>query len=171
MLTGEFLTIERDHARALFRTAYNVTRNAHDAEDVVQETLLRAFRAFSKRRQEHGLFAWLRRIATNVAYDKVRNRKEFAPEEEYDFESLSDGRYTPEQRLIIEEKAERVNEALEKLSPVLREPFVMREIQGLSYQEIAHRLNVPIGTVMSRLSRAKNTLREQAKTPTTLLRI
>lgn len=168
MLTGQFLTIERVHSRALFQTAYNLTRNTHDAEDVVQETFLRAFRSFSSRRKEQSLFAWLRRIATNVAYDKLRSRKEFVSDEEAEFDDLTDGKQTPEQRLIMQEKADRLECALRNLSPTLRDPFLLREIEGLSYQQIATRLQIPIGTVMSRLARAKDTLREQVKTPIAL---
>ena len=144
------------------RGAYNLARwlvgNQHDAEDVVQESFIKAFRAVDRTRGEDAR-AWLLAIVRNTALNYIRSRKskaevgwgESLPE-------VPDHAASPEGSLLQEERRTRVRSAIERLPTEFREALVLREIEGLPYKEIAWVLKIPIGTVMSRLSRARNLL-------------
>lgn len=147
------------------RGAYNLARwllgNRHDAEDVVQESLLKAFRAVDRIRGGDAR-AWLLTIVRNTALN-YRQRHKPTAEVRWD-EKLpepADQTAGPETHLLQEERRVRVRSAIERLPIEFREALVLREIEGLPYKEIAWVLKVPIGTVMSRLSRARNLLMQE----------
>ncbi|WQD80243.1 RNA polymerase sigma factor [Paraburkholderia kururiensis] len=151
--------------------AYNLARwlcgNPSDAEDVVQEACVRAFRFFDT---FHGDSArpWLLTIVRRTWYTEWRRRAnahEVAPFDDNDgndgeiaLDGWSVGGLDPEALLIREEDARRVHEALEQLPPEFREVLVLREMEDLSYREIAVIADLPVGTVMSRLARARRKL-------------
>ncbi len=146
-------------------TAYNLarwlTRNDIDAQDVVQEAYLRAFRFFSGFRGGDGR-AWLLRIVRNTFYswlEKNPPREMKAVSEEEALDLAGDGP-APDAHLLEEADTKSLHRAIEALPVEFREALVMRELEGLSYKEIADIANVPMGTVMSRLARARRLLRQ-----------
>jgi len=154
-----FENIVLPHLDAAFNYARWLTRNDADAEDVVQDACVRAMRFFSSLRDDDAR-PWLFTIVRNTWYSRASRRStareaalpDGAVEEPHD-EALD-----PEERLMQQHTVARVRAALEQLPVDFREVMVLREIEGLSYKEIAAVVRVPIGTVMSRLARARERL-------------
>ncbi len=144
------------HLRALYATAYRMTRNAADAEDIVQETFLRAFRAFDRYTPGTNIRAWLYTILYRVRTDAFR-RSGRSPET---VELLDDGPAVPPPQDALASGGEEIARALERLPEVFRAAVLLRDVQEFSYAEIARILEVPIGTVMSRIYRGRALLRE-----------
>jgi len=142
------------------RSAYNLARwlvrNGEDAEDIVQEAFLKAFKALDSYRGGDAR-VWMLSIVRNTAMNFLRKRKSDAA---LDLERLEpvDRSPNPEQGLVEENSRAQVRRAIARLEPEFRETLVLREIEGLSYKEIAAVLDIPTGTVMSRLSRARQRL-------------
>lgn len=147
------------HLDAAFNYARWLTKNHADAEDVVQEACLRAMRFLSSLRHDNAR-AWLFTIVRNTWYGRVSRRaslKEVTPVEGA-HQDQADEALDPEERLLQQDTVALVRDALEQLPADFREVMVLREIEGLSYKEIAEIVHVPIGTVMSRLSRGRERL-------------
>jgi len=147
------------HLDAAFNYARWLTRNHAEAEEVVQDACVRAIRFFSSLRHDDAR-AWLLTIVRNTWYSRASRRsnlKEATPLDGAPYER-SDEALDPEERLMQEHTVTLVRAALEQLPPDFREVIVLREIEGLSYKEIAGIVQVPIGTVMSRLARARERL-------------
>jgi len=146
------------HMDAAYNLARWLTRNDHDAEDVVQEASLRAFKYWAGLSHRDSR-SWLLAIVRNTFYTWLRQRSPDAPH-------LSDGELddvdtktpNPETAALREADREMLKSALEDLPIEFREAIVLREMEGLSYKEIADIANVPVGTVMSRLARARRRL-------------
>ena len=149
------------HLRAAYNLARWLTRNDHDAEDVVQEAYLRAFRFFSGFRGGDSR-AWLLAIVRNVYFTWARRNdsQESATVADDAVESIESPSLSPEARLLQTADRERLRQALEDLPPEYREVIVLRELEELSYKEIAEIAGVPLGTVMSRLARARKRLQQ-----------
>lgn len=148
------------HLGAAFNLARWLARNEHDAQDVVQEAFLRAFKFFAGFRGADSR-AWLLRIVRNTFYTWVHRheREQDMPPFDEEIHAAEADPATPETELLAQADAEAVREAIESLPPEFRESLVLRELEGLSYKEIAEVANLPIGTVMSRLARARQQLR------------
>jgi RNA polymerase sigma factor (sigma-70 family) len=148
------------HLDAAYNLARWLMRNEHDAEDAVQEAYLKAFRHQAGFRGHDGR-AWLLAIVRNTCYDRLK-QSGVRDNNAFDERIHSVGRSTidPEASLLEKEKTELLREALEALSPEYREVLVLRELEELSYVEIASITKIPIGTVMSRLSRARKQLQQ-----------
>jgi RNA polymerase sigma-70 factor (ECF subfamily) len=144
------------HLDAAFNYARWLTRDDAEAEDVVQDACVRAMRFFSSLRDDDAR-AWLFAIVRNTWYSRVSRRAETLPLDETTDEP-ADAALDPEARLLQQRAVGRVREALEQLPVDFREVLVLREIEGMSYKEIAAVVRVPIGTVMSRLARARDRL-------------
>jgi RNA polymerase sigma-70 factor (ECF subfamily) len=146
------------HLNAAYNLARWLTRDEHAAEDVVQEALYRAARFFASFRGGDGR-TWLLAVVRRVAYDWLQKQRAgaTAPFDE-EAHSPRSAALDPEQSAIRRDDIERLRRAVEELSPEYREVIVLRELEGLSYQEIAAVAEVPVGTVMSRLSRARGQL-------------
>lgn len=143
--------------RALFGMAYRLTGNAHDAEDLVQETMLRAHRAFHRYRQGTNARAWLFTILHRLRTDALRRRGR-RPET---VELLDDGPpVAPAHEASLTSGHEEIARALEALPESFRSAVVLRDIEEYSYAEIAEMLEVPVGTVMSRIHRGRALLRQ-----------
>ena len=152
------------HLDAAYNLARWLTRNEHDAQDVVQEAYLRAFRFFSG---FHGANsrAWLLTIVRNTCFTWLRHNR--SPELSADFDEAVRAKESdepdPETQQVLKARAQLVNSAIEKLPVEFREVMVLRELEELSYKEIAVVTGVPIGTVMSRLARARKRLYESLR--------
>jgi RNA polymerase sigma factor (sigma-70 family) len=159
------------HLKSAYNLAKWLTRSHADAEDVVQDAFLRAFSAFESYRgdsaQPQNAKAWLLTIVRNTSMTFLKRHRnagatlglEDAPDDPR--ERSPD----PEEILLISCDREEVRQALEQLPLDFREAIVLREIEGLSYREISANIGVPLGTVMSRLSRGRDWLRRILSTP------
>ncbi|HWC67962.1 MAG TPA: sigma-70 family RNA polymerase sigma factor [Acidimicrobiales bacterium] len=158
------------YAPSLFSTALRMTRNAADAEDLVQETYLKAYRGFSSFEEGTNLRAWLFRILTNT-YINAYRAKQRRPDET-DLEDVEDlylyrrlgaleaalASRSAEDELMELFTDDEVKEALESLPEAFRLAVLLADVEGFSYKEIAEMLDIPIGTVMSRLHRGRKAM-------------
>ncbi len=150
------------HLGAAYNLARWLTRGGQDAEDVVQEALLRAFRAFPGFRGTEPR-AWLLTIVRNACFTWLRRnrRQEITTEFDEEIHTLEGDALNPERLALREGDHGRVRQALEELPAEYREVLVLREIEGMSYKEIATVADIPVGTVMSRLARARGRMQRQ----------
>lgn len=149
------------HLNAAHNLARWLTRNESDAQDVVQEAYLRAFRSFSGFHGSNGR-AWLLTIVRNTAYTLLKKNRATDLNTTFDEESHASGHDSVSPATILErsEDAELVRQAIEELPAEFREILALRHQEGLSYKEIADIAQIPPGTVMSRLARARAKLKE-----------
>jgi len=148
------------HLKSAYNLARWLTRSHEDAEDVVQEAFLRAFSAFENLRSDDGK-PWLLAIVRNTCLTWMKRNR--TPSATVGLDGQAEDRREPspgpEEILLISLDREEVRRALEQLPSEFREAVVLRELEGLSYKEIATAVGVPLGTVMSRLSRGREWLR------------
>jgi RNA polymerase sigma-70 factor (ECF subfamily) len=163
---GAFRGLVERHSRALFRLAYRLTRNEQDAEDVVQETLLKAFRQLGRFEGRSSFGSWLHRIAANCAYDALRRRERGTaarpaaedPEEALETHPAPDP--SAEQLVHSTEVRHRVRVAMSRLTSLERSAFVLRHFEQLSTREIGDTLGVDAGAARQSVFRAVRKLRE-----------
>ena len=168
-IQGDVASFEKlivKYNRYVYNIAYRMMGNEEDAKDMSQETLIKAFKAISKFKMESSFSTWLYRITINVCKDEIRRRKETVLS--YDAEIadegtlkdiISDERTNP---LLVYEKTElksSIESALNKLSDDNKSVVVLKDILGYSYEEIGQILEIPIGTVRSRLNRSRSALK------------
>jgi len=155
-----FERIVLPHLGAGYNLARWLTRNAHDAEDVVQEAYLRALRSFDRYRGGDAR-AWVLTIVRNTCYSWLRRNRAYEtlhsadPVDDGAAEIVADPSAQPEVQLLRDVDRRLLQDALEALPTPFREALVLRELEGFSYKEIADIADVPVGTVMSRLARAR----------------
>jgi RNA polymerase sigma-70 factor, ECF subfamily len=149
------------HLGAAYNLARWLMRNEQDAQDVAQEAYLRAFRFFAGFRGGDAR-AWLLRIVRNTCYTWLHVNRPLQDATEFDENLfLPDSRApNPEEVVLQNDSGTLVRKALEKLPPTFREVLILRELEGMSYREIAEITGMPAGTVMSSLSRARGRLRQ-----------
>ena len=145
------------HLNSAFNLARWLVRNRTDAEDVTQEAMLRAYRFFGG---FHGgdARAWLLQIVRNASFSWMEKNRRPEPEAEFNEEVHVPNNITPESLAVAGRNRDQLARALETLPPRFREVIVLRELEGCSYKEIAAITSIPIGTVMSALSRARQQL-------------
>jgi RNA polymerase sigma-70 factor (ECF subfamily) len=158
------------HLDALYNTAYRMARNAEDAEDLVQETFLKGYRSYAQFTPGTNLKAWLFKILKNTFINEYR-RKQAAPRKS-DFAEIEDAfesqlapeaagqMKNPEEEALANAFDEDVQRALDLLPADYRMAVLLADIEGFSYREIAEILEIPVGTVMSRLYRGRKLLEE-----------
>jgi RNA polymerase sigma-70 factor, ECF subfamily len=157
-----FTEIVRRYQRAVVRVAYALTRNASDADDLAQETFVRAYQAIGRFRVGEPLYPWLARIATNLAFSLFRRRRR---RPETPLEPLVEAGQQwaveddPAERVQQGERTRHLQAAFAELKPEHQAILALRVVEEQSYEVIAATLGVPVGTVMSRLSRARAELR------------
>ena len=154
--TAAFGTLVLRYRRMVIGTAYRVCGDATLAEDVAQDTFIRVWDRLSTFRPQGSFRGWICRIASNLTIDALRRRKPMANVEETVLEAPGD---QPEMAALKSERAAAVRAALMELPAHSRMALVLREYEGLSYQEIADGLDIPIGTVKSRLNDARRRLK------------
>lgn len=170
---AQFTDLTMPYMDALYTAALRLTRNATDAEDLVQETYLRAYRGFDGFRDGTNLKAWLYRILTNTYINQYRAKKRRPDEVELDgadefslfqqIGGLEAARATrsAETELLDALPDDAVKHALEELPDQFRLPVLLADVEGFSYKEIAEIMDTPVGTVMSRLHRGRRQLQKQ----------
>ena len=154
------------HLKSAYNLARWLTRRHEDAEDVVQEAFLRAFSAFESFRGDDAK-PWLLTIVRNTSMTWLKRNRNAAATIglEQSLEDPIERSPDPEETLLISCDREQVRQALEQLPSDFREAVVLREMEGLSYREISTIIGVPLGTVMSRLSRGRDWLRRILSSP------
>lgn len=164
---GSFNQLVLSYQSMVYNFAYRILGDRHAAADATQDAFISAFKAIGKFRG--GSFkAWLLRIVTNACYDQLR-RKQRQPSTSLDAllvlepaptQSLTDSRESPEEYTVRQELSKAIQIGIGNLPPEQRITLVLADVQGFSYQEIAGVTGVALGTVKSRLSRARNKLRD-----------
>jgi RNA polymerase sigma-70 factor (ECF subfamily) len=154
-----------EHMDGLYSYALMLSRNRTDAEDLVQETYVRAIPAMARLRGQSNLKSWLFTILRNLWLNQLRQRRStpLVPEsdiEQYFTVATAGATEDPYSLLISKIHRQQVRKAIQQLPIDFREVILLREYEGLSYQEIAAILDCPTGTVMSRLGRARSRLRK-----------
>ena len=168
----ELLVIK--YQRRIQRLIGRMVRDVDLVEDIAQETFIRAYRALAQFRGDAQFYTWLYRIAVNTAKKALMELKRDPTVSENSFKSADDDETspleneltsseTPEALLASKEIAVMVNAAMEALPEELRQAITLREIEGLSYEEIAEVMNCPIGTVRSRIFRAREAISTKVK--------
>ena len=167
-----FETLYSKYQRKLHRLLSRLIHDQAEIEDVAQEAFIKACRALPTFRAESAFYTWLYRIGVNTAknYLVTKGRRaptttDFDSEDAENFEEASQLRdnNTPERILHSKQVGDTVNNAMQALTEDLRDAIFMREIDGLSYEEIAERMNCPIGTVRSRIFRAREAVAEKLR--------
>lgn len=153
---GELVCLHYDN---VIRLVYRMCGEVQIAEDATQEAFIRVWTKLSSYQPRSPFRNWLYRIATNAALDILRRKPEECLDDE-DMSMLADQSSSPEVTLIEKEKNALLQDMVKSLPEAARSVLVLREYGELSYQEIAEVLDIPIGTVMSRLNYARNRLRE-----------
>jgi RNA polymerase sigma-70 factor (ECF subfamily) len=160
------------YQRKIFRLLSRLIRDQGEIEDVAQEAFIKAYRALPNFRGESAFYTWLYRIAINTAKNFLVAQGRRAPTstetEIEDAERLEDASQlrdvaTPDSLLLSKQVGAAVNRAIEKLPADLRTAIVLRELEGLSYEEIAESMNCPIGTVRSRIFRAREAIANELR--------
>jgi RNA polymerase sigma-70 factor (ECF subfamily) len=160
------MLVEKYHRR-LLRLLSRMVRNQDEIEDIAQETFIKAYRALPNFRGDAAFYTWLYRIGVNTAKNYLATRSKAISsisDQRFDEDDDSDERFavadinTPESELLSKQIAYAVNESIEALPEELRTAITLREMEGLSYEEIAEAMNCPIGTVRSRIFRAREAI-------------
>jgi len=167
-----FSLLVEKYQRKLARLLSRFIRDPAEVEDVTQEAFIKAYRALPAFRGDSAFYTWLYRIGINTAKNYLMALGRRAPTstevEAEEAEGFEEGEQlrdinTPESLLLSNEIAETVNATIEKLPEELRKAIQMREIEGMSYEDIAQAMNCPIGTVRSRIFRAREAIAEQLR--------
>ena len=162
-----FEPLVEKYRQRVYRLTFNVLRNQEDAWDAAQEAFIKAYRALPTFRGDSAFYTWLYRIGINTAKNylvamgrRAPTTTEFNSDEAEAFEEGEQLRdlNTPENEMMSRQVAETVNRTLEELPEELRTAISLREIEGLSYEDIAEAMNCPIGTVRSRIFRAREAI-------------
>lgn len=171
-MAQQFEKIALPHLSAAYNLARWLVRDEHIAQDMVQEAYIRALEYFNTFRGGD-IRPWLLSIVRNTCYTWLRSNKR--GEEAFEFDEDRDsGAYNaafggmdnnPESMLLSKQESSRVNFAISALPPIFREVLVLRELEGMTYDEIATVAAIPLGTVMSRLARARTMLRAELNCP------
>jgi RNA polymerase sigma-70 factor (ECF subfamily) len=169
---AQFAELTMEYMGSLYSAALRMTRNPADAEDLVQETYLKAYRAFGSFKEGTNLKAWLYRILTNTFINSYRARKRRPEQTDIDdvedlylyrrlggLEAVNAGR-SPEEEVMEHFTEAEVKDAVEALPEQFRMAVLLADVEGFSYKEIAEILDIPIGTVMSRLHRGRKALQK-----------
>lgn len=170
-----FEELMRKHQKRVFNIAYRMVGNYEEASDIAQETFISAYRGIEKFKEKSRFSTWLHTITINTAKNRLIQLKNRQAREAYSIDDpidTPDGKMPVEptsndpsilERLEVREVAEKVQICIDSLEPEFKEVIVLRDIQGLTYGEIADVLTVPEGTVKSRLFRARDSLKERLK--------
>lgn len=159
--TNAFDELMKRYAASVYRVTYSLTRNHADADDMSQEAFIRAYRAIARFDERYQFYTWIRKIAVNLCFNHLKRSRR------YSFQPLPMADGEAEAVDIVDPKSDAegsglkrdLDAALLKLPADQRAIFVLRVNEELSYSEIAEALSIPVGTVMSRLSRARERLK------------
>jgi RNA polymerase sigma-70 factor, ECF subfamily len=154
-----FEPLVRTYQDRIYNLCYYLLGNPKDAEDAAQDVFIKAFRKLSEFRPESSLYTWLYRIGVNTCLDHKKKSRPEPFKEESLAEALPSAEPSPEQHYQSKQIGRAIQSALNQLSKKSRTIIVLKEIEGLSYEEIAEIMDTSVGTVKSRLSRTREELR------------
>jgi RNA polymerase sigma-70 factor, ECF subfamily len=165
-----FADLVRAHQRRVYATALHIMGNHSDADDVAQETFVKAYRHLAGFDGRSDLFTWLYRITVNTALNHMRSRKRGdvlarSGEEEAVASGADDTQKTPREWVEIADRFQRVIKEIAELSPVLRVTLVLATVEQIPYKKIAEILDIPEGTVAWRVNEARKQLRDRLDGP------
>jgi RNA polymerase sigma-70 factor, ECF subfamily len=163
---GAFDALVLKYQHKLVKLVMRYVRNPAEAEDIAQEAFIKAYRALPQFRGDSAFYTWLYRIAINTAKNAVVSRDrspieynlDRSSDESYDMQGRMKDSETPEGLVLTDEIRSIVNAAIDALPEDLRTAIVLRELEGLSYEEIAATMDCPVGTVRSRIFRAREAI-------------
>lgn len=162
-----FKEIFNQYQKKVYRIAYGVVRQREDALDIVQEVFIKLFRSIKNFKGKSNFYTYLYRMVMNTAIDHIRRSRykiqTSSIDEDGGFQLSEEAVKRPDHILIHKELEERVRIAMEKLPPDQRAALIFREVEGLSYQEIAETMECSVGTVMSRLHYGRKRIQEFLK--------
>jgi len=160
--TEAFDELMKRYAASVYKVTYALTRNHADADDLSQETFIRAFRAIARFDEHYQFYTWVRKIAVNLCFNYLKRGRKFSfvPLPMSDGEAESVDIADPRPPAADSGLRRDLDQALVKLPPDQRAVFVLRVNEEMSYAEISQALGIPVGTVMSRLNWAREKLRE-----------
>lgn len=163
-----FRVLVERHSRSIFRLAYRMTNNEHDAEEIVQETFLRAYKRLGNFEERASFKTWLYRIAINCSLDLVRSRQRVEEKREVEdaegndpMAAVAANSPSPERLLLSDEVRRKVQSALGRLGPLERAAFVMRHFEGHSIEEIGKALGLRSSATKNNIFRAVQKLRRE----------
>ncbi|MFA7328733.1 MAG: sigma-70 family RNA polymerase sigma factor [Candidatus Ratteibacteria bacterium] len=165
----DFENIVHQEAKKVFNLAYRLCGNQEEAKDISQETFVRAYEHFDRFQGNSRVFTYLYRVTFNVWKNRLRHRSRHpifsihSPDPEKPDFSPADSKPTPAQAFELDERAGLVRVCLESLDPTSRLIIILRDMEGRSYEEISRIMKCRLGTVKSRLARARTDLREQIR--------
>lgn len=158
-----FEEIVNNYYKKVYSTCYRYLGHTEEAADACQDVLLKIYLNLKKFRESSSLSTWIYQITTNTCRDILRkNRDNLKSFDKYDYQ-IKDQAVSPEKQTILNENQHELQKIINQLSLNYKEVLILRDFEGLSYEEIASTLNISIGTVKSRLSRARSFLREEFK--------
>ncbi len=169
---GAFDVLVLKYQHKLVKLVTRYVRNPAEAEDIAQEAFIKAYRALPQFRGDSAFYTWLYRIAINTAKNAVVSRDRSPVDYDFDRDSIDEsydmqGRLkdseTPEGLVLTDEIRQTVNAAIEQLPEDLRTAIVLRELEGLSYEQIAAQMDCPVGTVRSRIFRAREAIDQRLR--------
>ena len=172
-----FARLLAEHQDKLYRVAYRMAGHHEDAQDLLQDALLEAYRSFRKFQKGTYFDKWLYRIMTNTFIDRQRHRKRVGRVDSLDApqagkddggllgREIPDWEDEPSRKVLSETFDEPIQKALDALRPEFRMVMILSDVEEFSYEEISEMLEIPIGTVRSRLHRARDTMRLKLSSP------
>ena len=170
--TRAFETLMTQHEGRMYAVALRMCSNREDAQDCVQEAMIRAYRSMDSFKGQASFSTWIYRVTMNACLDELRRRKaRYASSLDNMIEggwSPADDRETPEQQAVSSEKKRALEKAIKELPDDMRAAIVLRDVQGFSYDQIASILKANVGTIKSRISRGREKLRETIRQETEL---
>lgn len=155
-----FAELVYNHREGVINVAYRMCGDPELAEDIAQDAFIRAWQNLPKYQPKAPFKSWVYRIATNATLDALRSTKQTV---DIDKLPLATSAIGPEKTIEEKERAEMVKQAVQELPPASRKVLVLREYEQLSYQQIAQVLDIPVGTVMSRLNYARKAIKQSLK--------
>lgn len=173
---GDIVAFEElisNYEKKAYNIAFRMMNNEEDAKDAVQEAFIKVFKSIKSFREESSFSTWLYRIVTNVCLDEIRKRKKYASVSlELDIETdkgttrieIGKDEETPEDLYEKLEKKELILNTINTLKEEYKTVVILRDIQGFSYEEIATILSCSLGTIKSRINRARNVLKDRLET-------
>lgn len=164
---AQFEALMRPHLKQLYHLAYRYTGNKDDAEDLVQDLMVKLFLRLEEMKKIEKLFPWLGKILYRQFIDQLRRQQrspiEFMDEDDSEYEIQASHSVEPETVINAEITRDLINAALQKLKDNHRLLVLLHDVEGYNMQEISDMIDIPVGTVKSRLSRARSKLREVIK--------